>query len=465
MIMHLSNLDELIQKIRNVHPRNYIIEAVASYRAGAYRTALITTWIAVCVDIIEKVKELNASGDGAAKNIDDRLHKISPSDPSAMLAFEKDILEIACDQLELITVIEKTHLERLKEDRNICAHPTFSADGSQFSPLAELALSYIVQASNYLLIHPPVRGKVVLERLFDLINEASFPEDEEKAFIVLSSENNLGRVRGSSVRNLTIILLKRLFRDDSRIHPNTLYKIASALGAISRLYPEVHKEVIDSKLSQMLSDAADKQLKRVFPYLIRRKEEWSKIEQAVKIRIEGLIPSMSVDELISYRLSEYAETNQHINTAFQRRIDELDVGEKGKIISSVSSPVLKRHAIELFKNSSSFDTAEYRARNFILPLGKYFTSEEIRSILEGACNNTGNYGYNQILPAGSIDEFFEQFYRSTKEKDPNFRENWLSFRERITEKRFSYAGLDAAMIEDGLIEPSQETSAEDIPPF
>jgi hypothetical protein len=52
-----------------------------------------------------------------------------------MLAFEKDLLDIATNQLEFLSVIEKAYLERLKEDRNICAHPTFSADGSQFSPL------------------------------------------------------------------------------------------------------------------------------------------------------------------------------------------------------------------------------------------------------------------------------------------------------------------------------------------
>jgi hypothetical protein len=48
------------------------------------------------------------------------------------LAFENGILDIACNQLELISTIEKIHLERLKEDRNICAHPTFSIDGSHF---------------------------------------------------------------------------------------------------------------------------------------------------------------------------------------------------------------------------------------------------------------------------------------------------------------------------------------------
>ncbi|VVH61139.1 hypothetical protein BSPWISOX_441 [uncultured Gammaproteobacteria bacterium] len=132
MKLHLSNLDELVQRVRNPHPKNYLNEAIVSYRAGAYRASMIATWIAVCVDIIEKVKELSATGDGTAKVIEEKLNKISPSDSASMLAFENGILDIACNQLELISTIEKIHLERLKEDRNICAHPTFSIDGSHF---------------------------------------------------------------------------------------------------------------------------------------------------------------------------------------------------------------------------------------------------------------------------------------------------------------------------------------------
>ncbi|MEQ4537961.1 MAG: hypothetical protein ABN479_03360 [Billgrantia sp.] len=301
MKLHLTDLDELVQRVRNVHPRNYLNEAIVAYRAGAYRAALITTWIAVCVDIIEKVRELSAAGDGAAKVIEQRLDKIDPSDPTAMLSFERELLDIAADDLELISVIEKAHLERLKEDRNICAHPTFSKDGSQFSPLAETALSFIVQSSNYLLIHPPVKGKVVINKIYELINEPSFPTTDEKAFDILSSENNLGRVRNGSVRNLVIILLKRLFRDEDRLSPDLLKKICAALGAISRLNPEIYRDVLETKLSQMLSEAGDKQLKRVLPFLNRRHEEWSKIENAVKVRLEGLVASMNTDELVSYQ--------------------------------------------------------------------------------------------------------------------------------------------------------------------
>ncbi|MGI1678675.1 MAG: hypothetical protein K6L75_08095 [Cellvibrionaceae bacterium] len=455
MKLHLTDLDELVQKVRNAHPKNYLNEAVTSYRAGAYRAALITTWIAVCVDIIEKIRELSSSGDGAAKVLEDRMNNISPAEPATMLAFERELLDIACNQLEFLSVIEKAHLERLKEDRNICAHPTFSTDGSQFSPLAETALSYIVQAANYLLIHPPMKGKVVVERLYDLVNELSFPEDDEKAFVVLSSDNNLGRVRSSSVRNLVIVLLKRIFRDDDGISPELLGRIASALGAISRLYPDVYREVMESKLSQMLSEATDKHLKRSIPFLVRRTQEWNRIEQAVKVRIEGLVTSMTVDELISYKVVSLAEIIQQLNNTLQEKMESIGAKDKVKLLSAEASPIFKAHAIELFVNALNFDSAEFLGKKIILPLSMHFSSDEVEQILSGACENTGAHGYNQILPAGSIDSFFAEFYSATKEFDPTYKETWVGFIERIKDKRISYDSLNTSMIADGLIKPDE----------
>ena len=466
MKLHLSNLDELVQRVRNNHPKNYLNEAIVSYRAGAYRASIIATWIAVCVDIIEKVKELSATGDVTAKAIELRLNKIKPSDPSSMLAFENEVLDIACNQLELISVIEQMHLERLKQDRNICAHPTFSIDGNQFNPLAETALSYIVQSANYLLIQRPVKGKVVVERLYELIHEESFPEDDEKAYVVLSSDNNLGRVKDSSVRNLTIILLKRIFRDEEKIPLNNSKKLLSSLNSISRLYSDIYNEVLSDKLSPMLSGASDKLLKRAYPFLERRHEAWSVIEEDIKVRMEGLLSSMSVEEVINYRVVELSENHPKIQTAFISIFKTFKVPQKTKLMSALTSSIFKEEAIDLFCHSMSYDTAEYRGNNLIAPLSALFTIEEVKQILDGACNNQGSHGYNQILNAGSIESFFIQFYKITMEKGPSNSDNWISFRNSIKKLGVTYSSLDESLSSDGYIEAEPEetvTEFDEIP--
>ncbi|RVT48317.1 hypothetical protein EMM73_03225 [Rheinheimera sediminis] len=451
--------------MRNIHAKNYINESIAAYRTGAYRASLITTWIAVCVDIIEKIKELSLSDDPAAKQLEKQLDSIKPDDPKAMLAFERDILNIACDQLQLISTIEKLHLDRLKDDRNICAHPTFSDDGSQFTPLAELALAYIVQAGNYLLIHPPVKGKVIVQRLYELINEPSFPEDEEKAFTLLSSENNLGRVKGSGVSNLAIIILKRVFRDETGLQASLLNRLSASLNAIYRLYPQVYEDVVSTKLSGMLAEATDHRLKRVFPFLRLRKELWSKVEHAERVRIEGLIKSMDLDEMSKFQVTRLAEVNVGIRAYVLDKMDLLDNVEQAKIIAAYPCSFLKDKSIDIFSEALSFDSAEFRANKLLLPICSQFNDNDLLRVFSGALENTGSYGINQILNAGGIGVIFSDIYTETKSAPLNHKKLWIDFWNKMTSKGFSYNSLKDKLIEDKYIAFDDPEEDEDPFPF
>jgi hypothetical protein len=455
LALQLSDLDELSQKVRNSYSRNYFNEAIISYRAGAYRAAIISTWIAVCIDIIEKIKELNLSNDPTVQPIENRLKNIHQNDIAGMLAFEKDVLDIACDQLQLISIIEKSHLERLKDDRNVCAHPTFSHDGSQFFPLPELTRAYIVQAANYLLIHAPVKGRVVINHIFDLVKEESFPEDEEKAFAVLSSDSYLGRIRDSSVRNLIIIFLKRLFRDEERIDINLLYKISSALGAIYRLYPEIYVEVLSTKFNQMLAEAKDKQLKRIFPFLIKRSDSWGKIENAVKIRIAEILLAMNADDLVSYQVSKLSSLNPDINFILQDRIEQLEYPDKIKLVGAIPIVTLKKHAITIFVESGSFNTAYSNGMNIIVPYVEYLDDDDIKAMFDGIFKNS-TWSINQILNAGGIDEVFCHLYKGTKNNIGRHGLVWKEFYEKAHSESHNYEGLKQLLILDGEIEPDPD---------
>jgi hypothetical protein len=460
MILHLSDLDELCHKVRNIYSKKYLEEAIASYRTGAYRAAIITTWVGVCVDIIEKVRELSISGDSLSKSIEDRLNKIQPNNITEMLAFEKEILDIACDQLELISVIEKGHLERLKNDRNLCAHPTFSIDGVQFNPSPELTRSYIVHAANYLLINAPVKGKVIIERLFELVHEESFPDDDEKAYAVLSSDNYLGKVRESSIRNFTIILLKRLFKDDDELQYKLLIKISVTLGVIERINPMIYKEVINSKLNTILAETNDKQLKRVLPFLIKRNDLWNKIQAAIIIRIEGLIAAMSVEEFTKYRVLQLASLNSQINSVVQSQIEKYDYDNLNKLLKASPSIVLSKHAIDQFIKSGSFDSANRNGTEIILPHSEFFNDSDMKLLLDGILLNKV-WNINQILNASGIEDVLCQLYQITKKKVIKHAILWKDFFISVSERNYEYVNLKELLISDTLITPDVENSQND----
>lgn len=52
----LTDLDALILTVRNPLSRGYIDEAVRAYRAGSYKAAIVSLWVAVTFDIISKVR-------------------------------------------------------------------------------------------------------------------------------------------------------------------------------------------------------------------------------------------------------------------------------------------------------------------------------------------------------------------------------------------------------------------------
>ena len=326
--------------------------------------------------------------DPKAKQIEDKLNKIKPHDFAGMQSFEKEILTYACEELELISLIEKSHLESLKNDRNICAHPTFSVDGSQFVPTPELTRTYIVQAAIYLHINAPMRGKVVVEEIYRLINEDSFPQDDEKAFIVLSSDKYLGRVKDSSIRNLTLILLKRLFKDEDGFKTyNLLDRIFSALGAISRINSIIFTDIIKNKFPQLLADANDKRLKRVLPLLSRRGELWSKIDKAVIIRLEVLLRAMNAKDLIKYRVSLVSSVIPSINKIFQSSIIEDGFEDIYEVLKNTPSIVLTDKAIEIFTASTSFASAYTNGMNILIPHSKFITDDALTTLFDGIHNN------------------------------------------------------------------------------
>src|SRR5436190_4943165 len=63
----MLNLEEKLLEVRSPRARQDIREAIACYAAGAYRAAIVMTWTAVVFDIMEKLRELELTGDKNAK--------------------------------------------------------------------------------------------------------------------------------------------------------------------------------------------------------------------------------------------------------------------------------------------------------------------------------------------------------------------------------------------------------------
>lgn len=381
MASPLADLDELTLKCRDDKARKYIREAVSCYKSGAFRSAIVSTWIAVSFDIIDKLKELALTGDKEAEKQLEEFEKARKAgDISKALKFEKEILEIARDKLELISHIELMDLERLQQDRNRCAHPSMTAEGDIFNPPAELARVHIRTAVESLLQYPPAQGKYALDKLLADVNSEYFPTTEAKAITALKN-SPLTKPRESLVRNFLIVLLKKLVLeiDDYKERRRCI----SALRATKAMHSSVYETTISNKISELLRTLTDETMDRVIPIVRSYPEFWEYTDDDMRQKIAKfaeMLPSENIndlDDFLDFKPLEVAATKRARKATFKELKDTAFFS---------LHPSLADRIIDLYLNSKSYDQANSRGVLVSSYAGE-FTSEQITKIIKGAAAN------------------------------------------------------------------------------
>lgn len=156
----LTDLELLLLACRNDRSRGLAAEAVACYNTGAYRAAIVMTWIAVAYDLVDKLRELALTGDpNAAKRVEQFDEICRKHDLSGSLRFERELLELVRDQFELLSELEYQDLDRLFQDRHRCAHPSMISPAEEFRPTAEVARYHLRNAVTQAWPSHPPRAK------------------------------------------------------------------------------------------------------------------------------------------------------------------------------------------------------------------------------------------------------------------------------------------------------------------
>jgi hypothetical protein len=204
-MLSLVDLEELVQRCRSASARAYIKEAVDCYHIGAHRACVILTWIALVYDFIDKLRELALAGDvGAAKRVSEFDTIQKSRDTEAALKFEREVLTMAKDEFELITVQEMSDLARLFDDRNRCGHPNLNRETEVYTPPPELARLHLRNAVEHVLQRPPVQGKAALTSLQQTVDSDYFPIVVADAEHVLKA-TPLPRAKENVVREFVIV--------------------------------------------------------------------------------------------------------------------------------------------------------------------------------------------------------------------------------------------------------------------
>lgn len=377
----LSDLDELVLKCRDQKAKSYIREAVACYKAGAFRSAIVSTWIAVSFDILDKLKELSLAGDKEAERQIESFDKARRiGDVANSLKFEREILVVCRDKLELMSHVEFIDLNRLQEDRNRCAHPSMASDGEVFNPSAELARMHIRSAVEHLLQYPPAQGKYALDSLTSEVESEYFPTDVKKAVVAFES-SPLNKARDSLIRNFTIVLLKKLINDAKDY--KEIYRISTALNAIEVIHRELYRKILTEKLSSIVRSLAVEKLDRVIPLIRHVEDSWSYLEADIRQKIQTYVENLPKEEIENIYIFL---SIQGLKSFAEKRLKKATRTELDEAIFFVIPLQVSDRIIELYSESRNFD----QANNFASTVIRYatdYSKEQIQKIISVCGDN------------------------------------------------------------------------------
>lgn len=379
------DIEDLVQRCRSANARAYIKEAVDCYRMGAYRACVITTWIALVYDFIDKLRELAVAGDGAAAKRVTEFDDIQKKrDTEAALQFEREVLAIAMNEFELITIQEMHDLNRLFEDRNRCGHPNLNRDNEVYTPPAELARLHLRVAIEHVLERPPVQGKAALTMLQQTVDSDYFPLVVGDAQEVLKA-TPLPRAKRNLVREFVLGAVVSLMREV--LPERKMLQRLAAVQVAQRLHPEIAKAVLEEKLDDAVFKTPDNSLVRVLWLLAAHPDLQSLLKEATWVKIENYaraMPSADIDGVLNSlaipRVREFGIARLKDSTR-----EELS-GAVARLRGKPDDAFIDR-CIEIYRAAMSFDSANTMAKEIINPLIGYLSPSQAKALV--AAGNNG----------------------------------------------------------------------------
>lgn len=99
----ISNFEELTIRAANEGSRENIREAIRCYETGSFRAAIVSAYVSMCFDLLDKLRQLSESGDGKAKAEIDKLDKYNDQLKLGNTSVMKEILEFEKGLLDLFS--------------------------------------------------------------------------------------------------------------------------------------------------------------------------------------------------------------------------------------------------------------------------------------------------------------------------------------------------------------------------
>ena len=448
MDANFIDLDILLTRVRDPQSRLYFLDAVKAYKAGALRASLTAAWVALAYDLIAKYRELSALGDAAAGTfLLSWDNATAISDVRQLLQLEAKIIEDAADNTQAISQISRRHLERLREDRHLCAHPAFSAQAQLFEPTPELVRMHLVNAVDLVLSQEPLQGRAIFE-LFDVdVQSPGFPANHARA-VDYVEQRYLTRVRPQNIRNFATVLVKSLLMGVPAHLDGVRERIASALVAIRERAPAAWPDAAPA-IIRLLDNLDPGNRPRAIAFIASFPDFWPLLQPATQTALQQTVNNASAATLGDSRILMGVRV-AHFRAPLMAVIANLDRETLAQAIASAPLSELWPSAVQRYAESGSFRGSEANFSTLIAPFTGALGPAELDQLLDAVIANGQNWS------AGATPALLLSVLRNTgpgQLPTPDAR-NRVSQHLRRMRDRERYADVLATFAADGWIAPA-----------
>lgn len=421
----LTDIDSLCLAVRDGESRRLISEAVTAYRGGAFRAAILSTWIAVAYDIIAKARELAAQGEAAPQAFITELDAaIASNDIPKRQNLERQLLDTANAKLQLLAPHEYDAFKRLFEDRHLCAHPAFIADDELFQPTPELVRTHLVHALHYLLIHAPLQGKSAVARFEVDLLSASYPASGPAMGQYLRARY-LDRAKDALVVNLIKGILTAPFGAEQAKFSGKERQLAMSLREIAVAKTAIYDQTVPPFVASRFETLEDGVLLKVCPFLGSDTRIWDWVSEPFRIRVKNLLKTATLDEIKATGAFD-AFSIQELADIILARFDAFDDAAKINVISENPRREFIPLAIEIYRQAHGWRHAEELGRALMIPLANQFAPEHIKTMLDTVSEN------GQIKTASGTSTILEAVFDLSRAVLGDARPHWQAFVDRLT---------------------------------
>ena len=401
----MEDIDQLIHSCRSDSAKQHIVEAYAAYSTGAFRATITSCWIAYVFDYVDKMIELAAVGDANAKSVLEDFHNIqkqvSNDDPEAIkksLQFERSVIDRSHKQFEFLDHQGAIDIQRLRDDRNRCAHPTYQKDGLVYQPSAELARLHLVNVIRHALSQAPSVGKSIVDQVASLAVSATFPRNVDEARKYLEA-SGFEKPRDSAVRNAIDRLVFGLFDPSSPLHLN--YPVIFAIGAISRISPEIARDRIKVNVKKCIKNVDVEKLFAVIPLCHVVQDLQYELNDGEVIKIVGSLKQSKSSKINTY-FAWAANMSKFHNYVFPL-IKEVKNENLKEIAAESKDERIIQIIVDRYLTVKSWDRANSVFSELVEDNVLNLNETQLISILDAASEGTadlrGSHGFNKLIEA------------------------------------------------------------------